>query len=546
MTDQTTGVLRRYGRFLWAGAALLLLLVLLGSVVLSGSSVGRAEADAQARAESLSGSFIEEELTPDLLARDITGAASRHLTALVQAVIRSDERFTTVRIWRLDGALIYSTAQGDDTSVIAADDRWIGRALDGRTVSVLSSAGTYHDGLTRPSEDLFQTFVPITLSDAGTVDGVVQIDQRYSSIRGQGYRIWRQLQLVVFLLLIGVGVMFVRWLRRAPANLEHGPQERRLGHGRRAEDQDVLARAHRAERAARETEERRRELEVALAAAPTTAALEELDLKLRASEAEREELAATIQRLQATLSERDADVVLARDGSGSRADAKRINRLIADAESKVAAAEGKAAAAEKKTQEAAKRAIVGAERALELEARLQEAEQRVADAQKLATRVDKRGSGAERVGEAERQTLQAQQRAKEAAERATQAEKQARELSGTAAEAEKRAAASEQRALVAEYRVADVERRAAETAQLVTQAEGRDSADRLIAAKLKRTEDERDQLVNRLGELEHATTERATSVKGKSSGRGSRSSRVPVAQTTSSSDSRRSRSRTPG
>ena len=223
MTDQTTGVLDRYGRFLWGGAALLLLLVLLASVVLPGSSDGGSEADAQARAESLSGSFVEKELSADLLARDITGAASRHLTVLVQAVIRSDDRFTTVRIWRLDGALIYSTAQGDDTSVIAADDRWIGQALDGQTVSVLSSAGTYHDGLQRPDEELFQTFVPITLSDDGTVDGVVQIDQRSSSIHGQVGGIWRPLQLVVFLLLIGVGVMFVRWQRRAPASLEQNP-----------------------------------------------------------------------------------------------------------------------------------------------------------------------------------------------------------------------------------------------------------------------------------------------------------------------------------
>jgi hypothetical protein len=314
MIERITGVLRRYGHFLWGGAALLLLLVLLGSVVLPGSSVGGSEADAQARAESLSGSFIEQELTPDLLARDITGNASRHLTVLVQAVIRSDDRFTSVRIWRLDGALIYSTAEGDDTSVIAPDDRWIGQALDGQTVSVLSSAGTYHDGLERPDEELFQTFVPITLSD-DTIDGVVQIDQRSSSIHEQASRISGPLQLVVFLLLIGAGVMLVRSLR-APTNLEHGRPDRRVGHGRRVEDHDLLARADRAERAARETEKRRRELEAALAAAPTTAALEELDLKLRASEAEREELAATIQRLQATLSDRDADVALARDGSG--------------------------------------------------------------------------------------------------------------------------------------------------------------------------------------------------------------------------------------
>ena len=545
MTDQTTGVLRRFGRFLWAGAVVLLLLVLLGSVALSRSSVRRLEAEAQARAESLSGSFIEEELSPDLLARDITGAASRHLTVLVQAVSRSDDRFTTVRIWRLDGALIYSTAQGDDTSVIAADDRWIGQALDGQTVSVLSSAGTYHDGLLQPDEELFQTFVPITLSDDGTVDGVVQIDQRYSSIHDQASRIWRPLQLVVFLLLIGVGAMYVRWLRRAPANLEHEPPERRHGHGRRAEDHDILARADRAEHAARETQKRLRELEVALAAAPTITQLEELDLKLRASEAEREELAATIQRLQATLSERDTDVALARDGASSRADTKRINELIADAESKAAAAERKAAAAEMKSQEAAKRATVTAERALEMEAQVKEAEQRAADARKLAAKVDERGSGADRkFGEAERHAREAQQRAKQAAERATQADKHARELKRAAAQAEKRAVASEQRAVVAEQRVADVERRAAETAQLVT---SRDSADRKIAAKLKQTEDERDQLMARLGPFEHATTEvSATSPKGNGSRRGSQSSEAPVAHTTSSSDKRRSRARTPG
>jgi hypothetical protein len=544
MTDQIRKVLRRHGRFVWGGAAVLLLLVLLGSLVLPGSSDEGSEADAQARAESLSGSFIEQELSPALLVGDITGAASRHLTVLVQAVIRADDRFTTVRIWRLDGALIYSTAQGDDTSVIAADDPWIGQASDGRTVSVLSSAGTYHDGLERPNEEQFQTFVPITLSD-GTIDGVVQIDQRSSSIRGQASGSRRPLQLVAFLLLIGAGVMFVRWLHQARTNPEDEPPERRVGYGRRAEDQDVVARADRAERAARETKGRVRELEAALAAAPTTAALEELDLKLRASEAEREELAATIKRLQTTVSERDADVALARDDSGARPDTKRINKLIADAESKVADAERKAAAAEKKSEDAAKRATVTAERALEMEAQLKEAEQKAADAQELAAKVGKRGFGAEsKVVEAQGHAREAQQKARESAERATQAEKQARELSGTAAEAERRAAASEQRALVAEQRVADVERSAAEDA---ADAGRNDSADHGIAAKLKRTEDERDQLVARLEQLEHATTKASvTPPNGESSKRGSRSSRAPVAQTTSNSNQRRSRSRTPG
>jgi len=393
MTDQRTAIIDRYGRFVWGGAALLLLLVLVGSVVLSGSSVAGAEQDAQVRAESLSGSVVEDELTPDLLARDIGGTAYRDLAVRVQAGILSDDRFTVVRIWRLDGALVYSTAQRDDVGVIAGDDPWIARALEGQTVSVLSSAGTYHDGLKRPNEEMFQTFVPIRSSSDSLIDGVVQIDQRYSAIHNQAYRVWRPVQFIALALVVAVGVLFVRWLRNAAVTAEPAAQgERRVNPGRRADDlqvRDAVERADLAERLARESEKRLEELEAKVAAAPSTAtataALEELDLKLRASEAEREELAGTVRRLQATLAERDAEVALARDGSaGTREDTKRVNKLIADAESRAVMAEKKAAAAEKKTQEAARRATVTAERALEMEAQLSEAEQRAADMQKLA------------------------------------------------------------------------------------------------------------------------------------------------------------------
>lgn len=460
MTEQRTGLLDRYGRFVWGGAALLLLLVLVGSVVLSGSSVQGAEADAQARAESLAASVVEEELTADLLTRDIGGTAYSDLTARVHAGTLSDDRFSVVRIWRLDGALIYSTAQKDDSSVVAWDDQWIQQALGGETVSVLSSAGTYHDGLKRPNEELLQTFVPIHLSSESLVDGVVEIDQRYSAIQDQAYRVWRPVQLVALVLLVAVAFLFVRWVRNAAVSEQPAaPIERRLGPGRRADDLDVgeaVDRADRAERWARESEKRLRELEAMVAAAPSTAtataALEELDLKLRASEAEREELAGTVKRLQASLSERDAELVLAREGSGgTRADTKRINKLIAEAESRAVAAEKKAAAAEKKTQEAAKRATVTAERSLELEAQLREAEQRAADTDKLAASVGKRGSAAEeKVAEAEQRALRAEQKAADSEQLVSQAERRATDAEELAAKIEKRAAQAEQRAAQAE------------------------------------------------------------------------------------------------
>ena len=403
MTEQETGFLGRYGRFVWGGAAALLLLALAATFVLSGSSVSGAEQKATEHAESLASSVVEEQLTPDLLTRDIDGTDYRDLTVRIQAGILSDERFEVVRIWRLDGSLIYSTAQRDDVNGVAApDDQWIQQALGGRTVSVLSSQGTYHEGLRRPNEELFQTFIPIRLS-GDTVGGVVQIDQRYGAIHNEAFRLWRPLQIAVLLLLIGAGVMLARAFRGRDTYGEGGI-ERRASPGRRVDDlsvRDAIDRADHAERRAHETEKRLAELEAQLARAPSTAtataAVEELDLKLRASEAEREELAGTVKRLQADLTESHAQVALAREGSaGSRAENKRVNKLIADAESKAVAAERKAAAAEKRAQEAAKRASVSAERGLELEAQLREAQKLTADSQKLSGGVDQRVADAER------------------------------------------------------------------------------------------------------------------------------------------------------
>jgi hypothetical protein len=567
MTDQRMSILDRYGRFVWGAAALLLLLVLVGSVVLSGSSVAGAEQDAQLRAESLSGSVVEEELTADLLARDIGGTEYRDLTVRVQAGILSDDRFTVVRIWRVDSALIYSTAQKDDIGVIAGDDQWIAQALDGQTVSVLSSAGTHHDGLKRSSEEMYQTFVPIRLSSDSVVDGVVQIDQRYSAIHNQAYRVWRPVQFAVLALLLMVGVLFVRWLRNAPVIDESAPPvDRRVTPGRRADDlhvRDAVARADRAEQLARESEKRLRELEAMVAAAPSTAtataALEELDLKLRASEAEREELAGTVQRLTETLAERDAEVALSRGGSaGTRADTKRVNKLIADAESRAVMAEKKAAAAEQKTQEAARRATATAERTLEMEAQLREAEQRVADAEKLAAGFDERGSGAEKkIAEAEHRAVQAEQKLAhaeqraaatvtelaeaqqrvlraendasaaaqlaaqangkiaEAQQRASNAETRAADTHQLVAQAEKRAADAEELAAQIEKRAADAELRAAQAERRAVESVGesdagskrRDSAERRIAAELKHAEGERDQLAAKFAGLEAALAE---------------------------------------
>src|SRR5262245_2422251 len=514
MTERETGFLGRYGRYVWGGAAALLLFVLAASFVLSGSSVSGAEGEAQARAENLSASVVEEQLTPDLLTRDVGGTDYRDLTVRIQAGILSDDRFEVVRIWRLDGALIYSTAQRDDVNgVIAPDDQWIQQALGGRTVSVLSSDGTYHEGLRRPTEEMFQTFVPIRLSGE-TIDGVVQMDQRYGAIHNASMKGWRPVQVVSLLLLIGAALMLLRALR-AGKTYGEGGIERRASPGRRADDlsvRDAIDRADHAERRVRDTERRMEELEAQLARAPSTAtataAVEELDLKLRASEAEREELANTVKRLQSEVAEKAAEVSLARDGSaGTRGEAKRVNKLIADAESKVVAAERKAAAAEQKSQDASRRASVSAERALELEAQLREEQKKATDAQKLSAGAERRGADTERG--AERRFADAQRDAerkvadteRNAQRLVAEAEQNTQRLVAEAeANADERVAEAEEHArrLVAEAEanartmVADSERRTHEMAQETdgnTQrliAEARSDADELIAQAERR------------------------------------------------------------
>jgi chromosome segregation ATPase len=572
MTERETGFIGRYGRYIWGGAAALLLLVLLASFVLSGSSVSAAEQQAQEHAASLAASVVEEQLTPDLLTRDIDGTDYRDLTVRVQAGILSDERFELVRIWRLDGGLIYSTAQRDDVNgVVAGDDQWIQQALGGRTVSVLSSAGTYHEGLRRPNEELFQTFIPVSLSSE-TVDAVIEIDQRYGAIHNEAYRLWRPLQLVAILLLIGAGVMLARTFRGEPSYGDGGV-ERRQSPGRRMGDlsvRDAIDRADQAERRMHDTEKRVAELEAQLSRAPSTAtaaaAVEEFDLKLRASEAEREELAGTVKRLQAELVESQAEVTLARQGSaGTRTETKRVNKLIADAESKAVAAERKAAAAEKKSQDAAKRASMNAERGLELEAQLREAQKQAADVQKLSGGVDQRVADADRrladaerradkrIAEAEGSTEKAVARAEEQAqkriaemeatarkrvaeaetqvqrmvaeaERAAQkqvaatdgnaqkavaearrnAEKLVAEAERRAADAERRAGDAETRADLAEARTADAEARATEAGEGMRRKE---SGDRKVSEELKQVEGQRDELMSRLDKLERSLAE---------------------------------------
>ena len=349
----------RSARLVWGGITLLLLVLLVGSFLLSRGSIEESEQEAERRAEALAASVLFDQLTTDTVAGDILGPEYRELIIAVQAGILSDDRVAQVRIWKTDGDLIFSTAQRDKiTEYVAQDNPQIQQAAEGETNSLVTNTTVAaRSGLEGSTEQLFETFMPLHLANELSVSGVVQIDQRYEEIRAEALSVWRPVQIAVAFLLPAAIVLLVLSIRKGDE-----PEAVTVGAPGRADAEvvvddrvlrDAEERAQAAERAARDaesrmagTEKRLREAEKAGTTPSMLSRIEELDLKLRASEAEREQYLGELQLLRTQLGERDAEVATLRKGAVASADSAIAEKAIAEAERLIAASETRAASAE--------------------------------------------------------------------------------------------------------------------------------------------------------------------------------------------------------
>ena len=354
----------RSARLVWGGITLLLLVLLVGSFLLSRGSIEESEQEAERRAEALAASVLFDQLTTDTVAGDILGPEYRELIIAVQAGILSDDRVAQVRIWKTDGDLIFSTAQRDKiTEYVAQDNPQIQQAAEGETNSLTTNTTVAaRSGLEGSTEQLFETFMPLHLANELSVSGVVQIDQRYEEIRAEALSVWRPVQIAVAFLLPAAIVLLVLSIRKGDE-----PEAVTVGAPGRADAEvvvddrvlrDAEERAQAAERAARdaesrmaETEKRLREAEKAGTTPSMLSRIEELDLKLRASEAEREQYLGELQLLRTQLGERDAEVATLRKGAVASADSAIAEKAIAEAERLIAASETRAASAEARAAE---------------------------------------------------------------------------------------------------------------------------------------------------------------------------------------------------
>ncbi|HLA91942.1 MAG TPA: hypothetical protein VJO36_00190 [Actinomycetota bacterium] len=337
----------------------MLLVLLVGSFLLSRGSIEESEQEAERRAEALAASVLFDQLTTDTVSGDILGPEYRELIIAVQAGILSDDRVAQVRIWKTDGDLIFSTAQRDKiTEYVAQDNPQIQQAAEGETNSLVTNTTVAaRSGLEGSNEQLFETFMPLHLANELSVSGVVQIDQRYEEIRAEALSVWRPVQIAVAFLLPAAIVLLVLSIRKGDE-----PEAVTVGAPGRADAEvvvddrvlrDAEERAQAAERAARDaesrmagTEKRLREAEKAGTTPSMLSRIEELDLKLRASEAEREQYLGELQLLRTQLGERDAEVATLRKGAVASADSAIAEKAIAEAERLIAASETRAASAE--------------------------------------------------------------------------------------------------------------------------------------------------------------------------------------------------------
>jgi chromosome segregation ATPase len=370
-------------RLVWGGIALLLLAALFGSVAMSRSALRHQEEVAQARAAGYVRNVLSDALTPHIVSEPILGSNYRELIITVQSGILFDDRVARVRIWKTDGTLIFSSDQRDRIGeLVAPDSPQIRAAADGGTVSLVTETTVApKSGLAGADETLYETFVPLRLPDELGISGVVQIDQRYSTIQSAADHLWRPVQIGLILALLTALVLLVRSIRRPVA--ESAAQTLRdvrpsQATGAPSELAEAEARAEKAEHAQREIQAR---LDAELSAKATRAAeagasspsvasikaLEtklhdaeiELNAKLGAAEAEREHLSGEVQRLRAALVERDGELAIAREGATGEAEtaakatemARATEQRISELEQRSHAAEQRAMVAEQRVSE---------------------------------------------------------------------------------------------------------------------------------------------------------------------------------------------------
>ncbi len=201
----------RVSRYVWGGLTVAVAAALVLSVLGSRRSVREERTAAAQRAIAYVSGALDAGVRPDLLNAPITGAARDGLQFQAQQTILTDPRVARVRIWALDGRLLFSTDPGDHVgSSEAFNDRLISAVTSGRAAPKTVIAGSF-EGAAIPPE--IQTYAPVRPPDVATPAAAAEIDESQQLVVAGVVRAWAERQLALSVLALFVALMTVASFR---------------------------------------------------------------------------------------------------------------------------------------------------------------------------------------------------------------------------------------------------------------------------------------------------------------------------------------------
>jgi signal transduction histidine kinase len=181
----------------------------------------REEARAGIRSELVAKEIVRPLLAGADLSRPLSGDALEAIDERIRGMRRTDPRFIRVKVWSLDGTVIYSDdpVQIGQRPELEAD---LKEAIEGRTENEISDLTADENAEERMISDrLFETYVPVRFTDGGPVEAVVEVYQDYAVIQDEVDRLARTLTislglglLALYLAMLPVMVGVTRTLRR--------------------------------------------------------------------------------------------------------------------------------------------------------------------------------------------------------------------------------------------------------------------------------------------------------------------------------------------
>ncbi len=286
--------------------------MVIGGIVTAGAIVQRDRAlqrsydDAPARAEHYTRTAIRTTLADDDLDEQLTFARRAAVVDELAPLLFDDPAVARVRVWGVDGTLVFST-DPSDAPAGPSQDPIIGSAAAGSSWSRLGVAPVSgpEGGARAVPTPLFQSFVPLRLPGSTLVTAVAEVDQKVAALESRADDPWWIVQAgasgatallaVVGFLTVARGAKSGAARRRRASGRSSGGLERELQEVASSamsdgETGEIAELRQELEAAAARVEELERRLAEAAAAPPSATAvpedvLAELERRVSAAEA---------------------------------------------------------------------------------------------------------------------------------------------------------------------------------------------------------------------------------------------------------------------